>query len=83
MWMRNGVDPDQLAPTDLDVHCFKRLSKSYDFNYMRLQKVLTTSYSLIFIAWFYITHMDLDTRKPVFGGLQTTQVQTSLRICAD
>ena len=26
--------------------------------------------------------MGLDARKPVFGGLQTTQVQTSLRIRA-
>ena len=24
----------------------------------------------------------LDTRKPVFGGLQTTQAQTGLCICA-
>ena len=25
----------------------------------------------------------LDARKPVFGGLQITKVQTSLRICTD
>ena len=27
-------------------------------------------------------HMGLDARKPVFGGLRTTQAQTSLRIRA-
>ena len=27
--------------------------------------------------------MSLDARKPVFGGLRTTQAQTSLRIRAD
>ena len=29
-----------------------------------------------------IGHMGLDARKPVIGGLRTTQAQTSLRICA-
>ena len=28
-----------------------------------------------------VYHMGLDARKPVFGGLQTTQVQTTLRGC--
>ena len=28
-------------------------------------------------------YLDLDARKPVFGGLRTTQAQTSLRIRAD
>ena len=27
-------------------------------------------------------HLGLDSRKPVFGGLRTTQAQTSLRISA-
>ena len=27
-------------------------------------------------------HLGLDARKPVFGGLRTTQAQISLRICA-
>ena len=30
----------------------------------------------------YSYNMDLDARNPVFGGLSTTQVQTSLRIRA-
>ena len=30
-----------------------------------------------------LAYMGLDVRKPVFGGLRTTQAQTSLRICAD
>ena len=29
-----------------------------------------------------IAHMGLVARKPVFGGLPTIKVQTSLRICA-
>ena len=29
-----------------------------------------------------VAHMGLDARKPVFGGLRTTQAQTSLRIRA-
>ena len=29
-----------------------------------------------------IEYMGLVARKPVIGGLRTTQVQTSLRICA-
>ena len=28
-------------------------------------------------------HMGLDVRKPVFGGLRTTKLQTSLCICED
>ena len=33
-------------------------------------------------CWKGTLYLGLDTRKPVFGGLQTTNVQTSLRICA-
>ena len=29
------------------------------------------------------SHVGLDARKPVFGGLRTTKVQTSLRTGAD
>ena len=39
--------------------------------------------SAIVICWLqYIVlyYMGLDQRKPVFGGMRTTQVQTSLRI---
>ena len=52
-------------------------------------------FSLVFPPWsklmllhtvvilHYTHHMGLDARKPVFGGLRTTQAQTSLRIRAD
>ena len=30
-----------------------------------------------------VDHMGLDARKPIFRGLQTTQAQASLCICAD
>ena len=33
----------------------------------------------IYTAWM-VHYMGLDVRKPVFGGLRTTQAQTSLRI---
>ena len=37
---------------------------------------------LFFVENISIYNMGLDVRKPVFGGLRTTQAQTSLRIRA-
>ena len=36
----------------------------------------------LFHRLFDLYHLGLDVRKPVFGGLRTTQAQTSLRIRA-
>ena len=36
----------------------------------------------LYINVSHISYMGLDARKPVFGGLRTTQAQTSLRIRA-
>ena len=35
-----------------------------------------------FTSSFVVSQLGLVARKPVFGGLRTTQAQTSLRICA-
>ena len=41
------------------------------------------SVSVVHLLVRYVMHpFALDARKPVFGGLQTTQVLNSLRICA-
>ena len=37
-------------------------------------------YTALYIYIFVQDHMGLDVRKPVMGGLLTTQAQTSLRI---
>ena len=38
---------------------------------------------LPYLSGLVCCHLDLDARKPVFGGLRTTQVEASLRIRAD
>ena len=40
-----------------------------------------TQNTLIFLFGLSEFYMGLDLRKPNFGGLWTTQAQTSLRIC--
>ena len=49
-------------------------AKFYD-KYMYLIDLFFSEHKMKF-------QMDLDARKPVFGGLRTTKAQTSLRICA-
>ena len=43
MWMKNSVDPDQLASLDLDLHCFQKrayLKKTAHSGLIRLNKVI-------------------------------------------
>ena len=43
---------------------------------------ITIDFNVSFHAKRQHKYMGLDARKPVFGGLQTTKAQTSLRIRA-
>ena len=44
-----------------------------------INKIVTNLFAFCFST---VNQMGPDARKPVFGGLRTTQAQTSLRICA-
>ena len=45
-------------------------------------KRIRSAFGHSFLIGIHAIHMGLDARKPVFGGLRTTQAQTSLRIRA-
>ena len=62
-----------LVSTTLAKKCSKVVFPSWAFVLLNCKRKQCANKQAI--TW----HMGLDTRKPVFGGLQTTQVQTSLR----
>ena len=46
----------------------------------KLPKLITRLHPICLSGIKILLNMGLDVRKPVFGGLRTTQVQTSLHI---
>ena len=74
----NSLDPNQarrFVEPDLGPHCSQRLSAD---NTGRLSANIKHINHFIFKMNIISVYLGLNTRKPVFGSLQTTQVQTSL-----
>ena len=61
-----------------------KVNNAFSYNmYLWLVSAILSRYDWFIFGTLIVYNVGLDARKPVFGGLRTTQAQTSLRIRAD